>query len=258
MTQSTTSVDDKSSNSLVIITKKILRPVGKLFDTILPPYEPRIEIKKKLVQKEQVIEHAIIRHFSEIQLLVGIIAIILGPILESIFDSSYYIFFSIMGLVLVLSAYEMEEIYVTTYRIMVRRVGLVERIIRVPSDEEHALEHVVSFQVGRAPVNIILVVLSILGFSSIFITNLTDFMLLVAIIPSTVILLYGLRINRRALTLHLAGGLSVILGVRKGVPKRIITAIQISIYEDQPKSLMTERPEMDEEYTEKPAKSLDE
>lgn len=228
---------DSEKPSLLTPLHKFLQPVlksvVKAFDAILPPYEPRIDIDQKLVKSERAIEHAIIRHFSELQLFFGLLFIALGPLFQVIYNSVYLYFISLLGLILVFSSYELEEIFITSHRIMVRRVGMVERVLRVPSDEEHALEHLVSFNVGRAPPNYLLLLIALPGYFVLFNDQLANFPQLLVILASTVILVFSLRINRRAVTLALAGGLQIILGVRKGIPKRIINALQQSMFEDQ-------------------------
>ena len=141
-----------------------LRPLGKLFDRVVPPYDQRIDLAAKLIGREEPVDSAVVRHFLEIQLLISLIAIPLGIILASVYNSGYMWVITIMGLYLFFTAYEMEEIIVSTYRIMVRRIGLLERILKIPSDEEHALEHVISISVGRAPVNLPLFIFSLPGF----------------------------------------------------------------------------------------------
>lgn len=233
-TISQSSNTDETKQSTASVISKVLNPIISLFNKILPPYEPRIDIDKRKISGETISDHAVIRHFSEVQLVLGLIAFIAGFIVRGLVGSGYAWFITILGIVLFFSAYEMEEIYVTSHRIIIRRVGMVERIMKVPSDEDHAINHLVSFQVGRAPVNIFLVVIAGIGYLVIFSNNQSDFFQLLVIISATIILYFGLRVNRRAVTLHLAGGLNVIMGLRKGIPKRIISAIQVTIYEDQP------------------------
>ena len=218
----------------------ILRPLGRLFDKIIPPYDQRVDLDSKLIGKEYKIDSAIVRHYLEFQILISIILIPLGFFLVGLAGSGYNYIISILGIYLFFTSYEMEEIIITSYRIIIRRIGLIERILKIPSDEEHALEHVVSISVGRAPVNYALFVFSLPGFFVLFNETIADYSRLLVVIASTTLLIFSLRINRRAVSLHLAGGFTVIMGIRKGVPKRIINAIQQSIYETRPILLETQ------------------
>jgi len=115
-----------------LLLQKLLSPILWLFNTLLPPYEPRIDIEEKLIRHEQIRDHAIIRHFSEIQLGLGVLLVLVSLILALGVGNGFLYILTILGIVVIFSAYEMEEIYVTNRRLLLRRVGLVERFLRVP------------------------------------------------------------------------------------------------------------------------------
>lgn len=218
--------------------RDIIRPyvirVGKfvrtVFNRILPPYEPRINLEEKLVDDEEALDSTVIYYLSEAQLLLGLFLMVLGIFLPSVLNISFLYFLLLAGALLILTCYELEEICITSRRLLIRRIGMVERILRIPSDEEHLLVHIVSYKIGRAPINWPVTLFGLIGYLSLFVESIPDFYELLIIIASTIILLFGLRINRRALTIFFAGGHHVILGLRKGVPKRILSTFQTVLY----------------------------
>ncbi|MCY3412902.1 MAG: hypothetical protein INQ03_14790 [Candidatus Heimdallarchaeota archaeon] len=207
----------------------------KLIDKIIPPYAPLIKLEEKLIPQEKKVDYALIRHYNEIQILVGLLIFILGFVLLSI-DGFLFILI-ILGIILVFTGFEIEEIYITSIRLLIRRIGFVERIIRVPSDEEHLLSHVVSFNVGRAPMNKILTSLAIivpflmlfreLGASG----SIPQILIVILLIICAVILIIGMRLGRRILVIHLSGGHVVMLGTRKGIPEHLLRSLMQSVYQ---------------------------
>ena len=216
--------------------KKILNKI-KLFtqtlvNKVIPPYEPRINIEEKLIPDEIAIDNALIRHFSELQIIIGFIIFMLSFLLVNLYGPIFYLFL-ILAIILIFTAFDIEEIYVTSKRLIIRRISFVERITRIPSDEEHLLEHVVSFIVGRAPMNTVLVFFGVSGLAIIiFSTQLSFFIVLSITLASLIILYIGLRLGKKLLTINLAGGHVVVLGIRKGIPDHIILSMSETIYQD--------------------------
>lgn len=212
----------------------------KIVDKIVPTFAPLLEINEKLIPDEEVKDNVLIRHYSEIQILIGLIAFFVG--LFTLSYDSLLIFLCVIGFLLVFTGFEIEEIYVTSKRLFVRHIGFLERIIRVPSDEEHLLNHVVSYSIGRAPFNLFLVGLSLVGPIIVIIResnpNYSSYAILTLFIfiMSLSILIIGMRLGKRVIVLNLAGNHSVLLGVRKGVPVHILKSI-ISVVFNQPVSL---------------------
>ena len=128
------------------------------------------------------------------------------------------------------TGFEIEEIYITSKRLLVRRIGLLERIIRIPVDEEHIIEHIVTFKLGRAPVQIVIFSLGLVtGFTAIVsqIDPVTD---TIIVITALILTLVGMRLGKRIITLQFAGHHVVVLGRRKGVPLHIYESLQKAIY----------------------------
>ncbi|MHA2055374.1 MAG: hypothetical protein ACW99F_17480, partial [Candidatus Hodarchaeales archaeon] len=166
--------EDKPLNETSGRDKEVENKGFRIFETInsivpaainrlIPIFEPRIEIEKKLVPNEIATDNAIIRHYEELQILIGFLILIFGLFAGSIISLYAYLFL-LLGFLLVITGFDIEEIYITNKRMLIRHIGFVERIIRIPSDEEHLLEHVVSFTVGRAPMNALIVFLGGSGF----------------------------------------------------------------------------------------------
>ncbi|MHA2089881.1 MAG: hypothetical protein ACW98K_03400 [Candidatus Kariarchaeaceae archaeon] len=227
--QDTDTSFQKLKNKLFNLFDAITSLVPAVINKIIPLYEPRIEIEKKLIPGEIATDNAVIRHFSEMQILIGFIIIALGIFAGSIISLYAYLFL-LLGLLLVMTGFDIEEIYITNRRMLIRRIGFIERIIRIPSDEEHLLEHVVSFTVGRAPMNTIIVFLGGSGFLLVIGSDLGVWTQFIIILVSIIIMLIGLRLGKRILTINLAGGHHVILGVRKGVPTHILQSMMETIY----------------------------
>jgi len=210
---------------------KIKSLVGRFVEIIIPPYAPKLDIDSILIPGEENKDSATILHFSEIQILLGMIFFLfgLGAIISG--EGLLYILM-IFGFVLVSTGFEIEEIYVTTKRLIVRRIGFIERIIRIPSDEEHLVEHIVSFNVGRAPMNKIMIFLGLVAFFTLLFAGEQGAMVQFLILQAAIIMsLFGLRLGKRILTLNFAGGHAVILGIRKGVPEHLLKSIMKSLYE---------------------------
>lgn len=197
----------------------------KVMRKIFPPFVPRYPIEERLIANEHKVDESMTYHLSELQLGFGILLGVLGLILSLFY---FYPGLSVLltaGL-LILTGFEVEEIIITNKRILIRKVGLVERVLRIPVDEEHLLKHVVSYYVGRAPVNIFLVFASILlilfaGLAQ-WIFDYNIFFLWIAVYSSLFSLGIGLRLWKRALTINFTGGTQLVLGLRKGIPFHIL------------------------------------
>ncbi len=228
--------ESKTSNYLSVIKKSVLliinnsrKVIGRVIDKIFPAFAPLIEIDKKLIPGEFEIDHVNIKHFNEFQILFGLIFVIVFSIL----GFTYYwilLFVVILGLVMLKTGFEIEEIYVTSKRLLIRRIGLLERIIRIPVDEEHIIEHVVTFKLGRAPVQIVIFSLGLLtGFVAI-VSSLDPLTNAIIVIAAVTLILIGMRLGKRIITLFFAGNHIVILGSRKGVPLHLYQSLQKAIY----------------------------
>jgi len=206
------------------------RSMINFIDKILPSFEPLLELEEKLIENELEVDHTVIRHFEEIQILIGLVLMILSFPLVSFFGFASIYLVGLLGFILVFTGFEIEEIYITTRRVIIRRIGLLERILRIPSDEEHSTEHIVSYTIGRAPFNIILLFFGLLGIITLYSTNLHIIGDLVIFFTSLYILKYALRLGKRSLTIYLAGGHHTILGQRKGIPSHIVISMMKIIF----------------------------
>lgn len=209
---------------------KPTRVFKRIFDRIIPPFEPRLPIEERLVPGEVALDNTRILYFAAIQILLGLVSIAIG-----FFTFAFFAWVGIgllvLGVVLVVTGFEIEEIYVTNSRLLIRRIGLVERIFRIPSDEEHGIQHAVSFVVGRAPMNKALVVCAIGLLSPLpFEVVRGSYVAWVIGFTSAVLLYFGLRLGRRSLTVFLAGGHQVVLGVRKGLPNHILDSFMRAVH----------------------------
>lgn len=235
-----------STNGIFDFILNITRTISKIFsdaarlivkgiDKLIPPFAPKIKIEEKLIPKEANLDYALIRHYSEFQILLGFIMTILGLYMMFTIDFLLLILV-ILGMILVLTGFEIEELYITSIRLLIRRISFIERFIRVPADEEHLLKHVVSFSVGRAPPNKILIGMSIFGPVIIAFRELGSAGSVPAIVNliivgiSLAVLIMGLRLGRRAIVINMAGGHTVLLGIRKGVPEHILHSLIKSAY----------------------------
>lgn len=217
-----------------IITKLATYAV-KLIDLIIPPYAPLINLEEKLIPKEEKKDYALIRHYSEFQILLGLFLLVVGVLVAVSIDSLLWVA-PIFGIILIATGFEIEEIYITNIRLLIRKIGFIERIIRVPADEEHILKHVVSFNVGRAPMNKILTGMSIIGPLIIAFREIGNpgsiptFLIFSIMLISVFIFILGMRLGKRILVIHLAGGHQVLLGTRKGIPLHILNSMIQSVY----------------------------
>lgn len=229
----------RTSKSIINLFKKLISKMAnyavKLIDLIIPPYAPLIKLEEKLIPNEEKKDYALIRHYSEFQILLGLFLVVVGVLVAVSIDSLLWIA-PIFGIILIATGFEIEEIYITNIRLLIRKIGFIERIIRVPADEEHILKHVVSFNVGRAPMNKILTGMSIIGPLIIAFREIGDqgsipaFLNVIIMIISVFIFTLGMRLGKRILVIHLAGGHSVLLGTRKGIPLQILNSIIQSVY----------------------------
>jgi len=196
--------------------------ITRMLNKVIRPYSPRLPIKEKVVPGENVIDTAVINHYSQTQMLLGLVVFVFGLILFSTIDHFIFsLLMSFLGVLLFFTAYEIEEIYVTSDRLLVRRIGFIERILRIPSDEEHVIKHVVSYYIGRAPMNKILVLMGFVPLT-ILSDNDSSYIAILMALTSIAFFVIGLRIGKRAFTINFAGGHVVLLGLRKGVPKHLI------------------------------------
>lgn len=211
------------------IYSKTSNGLGLILNKMIPSYAPKIEIDKKLIPDEVEIDHVEIKHFNEFQILFGLIFTVVFTYLAL----TYYwilIYVVILGLVMLKTGFEIEEIYVTSNRLLIRRIGLLERIIKIPVDEEHIIEHIVTFKLGRAPVQIIIFSLGLLtGFVAI-VSQLDPLINSIIVLTAIALTLIGMRLGKRTITLFFAGHHVVILGSRKGVPLHIYESLQKAIY----------------------------
>lgn len=210
---------------------RLKKMIDSIVNRLIPEFAPKLKIEEKLIDNEINKDYAMIKHYSEIQILVGVIIILFG-FGGTVSSSGIYLLVGILGVILVLTGYDIEEIYVTDIRLLVRRIGLLERIIRIPSDEEHLLKHIVSFNIGRAPTQKILMALAAIGFMTGITETLATLNGLVLVFTSLALFILGLRLGKRIVTLNLAGGHVVILGIRKGVPKHLIQSIMTSTFSE--------------------------
>ncbi|MHA2031501.1 MAG: hypothetical protein ACW99Q_19155, partial [Candidatus Kariarchaeaceae archaeon] len=135
--------------------------IDSIINRLIPDFAPKLEIDEKLIDDEYSKDYALIRYYSELQILLGISILAIGGIGLAV--DIIFILVCCLGVILILTGFEIEEIYVTNVRLLIRRIGLLERIIRIPSDEEHLLRHVVSFHIGRAPTQKVLMTLAAIG-----------------------------------------------------------------------------------------------
>ncbi|OLS20166.1 MAG: hypothetical protein HeimC2_38560 [Candidatus Heimdallarchaeota archaeon LC_2] len=205
--------------------------VDSILNRLIPNFAPKIIIEEKLIENEKNIDYAMIKYYSEIQILLGLVIFILGALAAS-FSNGLYLIVSILGVFLVFTGFDIEEIYVTNIRLLIRRIGLLERIIRVPADEEHLLKHIVSFNIGRAPTHKILMGLAAIGFINAITFIVVNLVGMIISITSLVFFILGLRLGKRVVTLNLAGGHTIVLGIRKGVPRHLIQSIMKSTFRE--------------------------
>ena len=211
--------------------KRLLTFVDTIFNRLIPNFAPKIIIEEKLIENEISKDYAMIRYYSELQILIGTIIFAFGAF-GAISSNGLYLLVSILGAVLVFTGFDIEEIYVTNIRLLIRRIGLLERIIRVPADEEHLLKHIVSFKIGRAPTHKILMVFAVIGFINEITSTIGNLLGFIILITSLMLFILALRLGKRVVTLNLAGGHSIVLGIRKGVPTHLIQSIMSSTFRD--------------------------
>lgn len=210
---------------------KIAKIIDSTLNKIIPEFAPKLKIEEKLIDNEINKDYTLIRYYSELQILAGFVIFIFG-LIAFLTINGLYLLVLILGILLVLTGFDLEEIYVTNKRLLIRRIGLLERIIRIPSDEEHLLRHIVSFNIGRAPVQRILMTIAAIGFFAVITLSIGGALGMLVIITSFVFFLLAMRLGKRIVTLNLAGGHYVILGLRKGVPTHLIKSIMSSTFTD--------------------------
>jgi hypothetical protein len=207
--------------------------ITRALNKVIRPYFPKLPIKEKIVPDEKIMDTAVIKHYSQTQMLLGLITFALGLVLFTIIVYiTLCVIVCFLGILLFLTAYETEEIYVTSDRLLVRRIGFIERFLRIPSDEEHVIEHVVSYYIGRAPMNKILVFAAFMPLGILSDDVSRGIAILIAF-TSIAFFALGLRLGKRVFTINFAGGHVVLLGLRKGVPKHLIESFTEVVVEKE-------------------------
>ncbi len=236
---STTTADYSTTESPSLLQSLLLR-FNSLFDRIIPPFAPRLPINERLVPGERTVDDARILHYAAVQIIAGLAFIGIGIILFLADLIGVGLGLSFLGFLLVSTGFEIEEIHVTSQRILIRHIGIVERILRMPSDEEHVLEHVVSFSVGRAPLNKAVVSIGVLLLSLLFLPDVATLAQWAVAVVSAAIIYIGLRLGRRTVAVYLAGGHRFVIGLRKGVPLHLIESFMETLYAKEEAALQAE------------------
>lgn len=217
-----TSVSAKDSK-LTKLYKRGKVVLERLINIIIRPFAPPIPIKKLLLTNEVVVDNVLLVYFTEGQLVLGLILAIIGTYILGLLP------FKLLGGLIVLlgiafffTASGSEEIYITSSRLLIRRLNLADRLFHIPRDEQYLVKQAVSFQIGRAPVNRImlgfdfLIILYTVIFSPIYL--ITIFVYITVIIS----MYYALRLKKRAISFQMSGGGNVAIGIYKGIPLRFV------------------------------------
>ncbi|MCY3413820.1 MAG: hypothetical protein INQ03_19405 [Candidatus Heimdallarchaeota archaeon] len=215
--------DEQAAEPIIPIKRGFRRAhqkgkITKLIDTLLRPFVPNLPVKSMLLRDERQVDSVHLIYFEEGQLLVGVLIGFIS-IISLFFDIPlfYSLVLLAIGLLVFFTGSVSEEIYLTNQRLLVRRIDLLERIFRVPRDEQYLISQVVSFQVGRAPFNRPL--LYLLVFMTIVDAFLPVYLLFKIIVFLSLLpaIFFALRIGKRAFVFNLSGGHIVTLGAQKGL-----------------------------------------
>lgn len=198
----------------------------KLVQTILRPMAPEMPIQRMLLPNERSIDSVLLIFFEEVQIFIGILILLIGTgLLFFDVEKIYVVSIIIFSIITIITGSMSEEIHVTNQRILVRRIDLLERIFRIPRDCQYLITQIVSFQVGRAPVNRLLLLPSLL-IAILDIMFPMHILIRIGIVAVLIpILFFALRINKRAMSFQLSGGHSVILGAEKGIPLHLVDTL---------------------------------
>ena len=229
---------------------------AKLLSLTIGFYDLETEAKQLLIHEEKLVSSAEIIYFSEILYLSGALsfltAIILGSLgflfqdLILVFGSSAIIL-SLFTLGLIYSATRIELIFLTTERVVVKHLSIIEKFLRVRREESLTIDQISIISYGRAPWNRGAFISALTGFlfsllllflliEELSVDPFIQFLVLseiiIVIIVSISLLLFGLRLSRGILDLHAVGRKKPLrLGLHKGVPRKFIQEVHLAVLE---------------------------
>lgn len=185
-----------------------------------------LELRKQLLPNESLLSSKMVIYYSEGQIFLGLFSVLLAFLFVILFsDLLIFWVFAIIGVMLILTGYASEELHITDFRIMVRRMTWVDRFFHIPRDSQYILDEIVSFDIERAPMNMALVYSAILPWLLFLVPNLRNsFVLIIVIITSLVLLILSQRLDKRAISFNMSGGHQVQLGIFKGIPNDVVEA----------------------------------
>ena len=208
--------------------------LGKIFKSRITRFGNPIDLRKFLLPNEEHLNGKMVIYFDESQIFLGF-AVILFSIISYFWlhIAALSFFIGISGLALMTTGYASEELHITNYRIILRRMDWVDRIFRIPKDSQYILDQIVAFDIRRAPPNRALLISGILPLFLLIFPSVRVSIIVIIIIISFSLMLLTLsqRLGKRTISFLMSGGHQVNIGQYKGVPEEIVESFTSIVME---------------------------
>ena len=219
-------------------------------------YNLNNEAKKLLIHEERLVSATEIIYFSESLYLAAFIILVMtiSVISLGIFNSTLFIPFIMITTLLALlfigvvySATRVEMIFLTSERVVIRYLSILEKILRVKRELSLSIDQISIISYGRAPFNRGALGLALLGTLTVslmmfilanglidpFLVQMTVILISILVILIVLrLILFGLRLTRGVLELQTVGLTTPVqIGLDKGVPRSFIQEVHLAVLE---------------------------
>ncbi len=210
---------------------------AKLKVVIFGKYDLKSIFEKHRIPGERLIAEQDILYYSEIPLFLALIIGIVSLFLSLLLDPIFLVGIPIIILITYFSI-SMEFVFLTDERILIERRYLLDKILSTRTIINIALDQISIVESGRAPPNwpvsfvtmgtLLLSVFSAMITSNVFTKLIWGYVGLI----STFILIYSLRLFRRAVSLFVVGSrLPIVIGARKGISVYWVKKLHETLFE---------------------------
>jgi len=200
-------------------------PIGRILKARMHSFATPINLRKFLLPNEDHLSSKRVIYFDEWQIFFGffvmVIAIMILAIWQLLLPTMVLV---LVGILLILTGYASEELHITNYRILLRRMNWVDRLFRIPKDSQYLLEEIVAFDIQRAPINTALLIAGLLPFFLLLLPAVrsSTILWLMIVLIACFLLVLSQRLGKRSINFLMSGGHQVILGQYKGIPGSVV------------------------------------
>ncbi len=219
-------------------------------------YNLNNEARKLLIHEEKLVSATEIIYFSESLYLAAFIILVMtiSVILLGIFNSTLFIPFIMITTLLALlfigvvySATRVEMIFLTSERVVIKYLSILEKILRVKRELSLSIDQISIISYGRAPFNRGALGLALLGTLTVslmifilanglidsFLAQMTVIIISILVILVVLrLILFSLRLTRGVLELQTVGLTTPVqIGLDKGVPRSFIQEVHLAVLE---------------------------